>query len=124
MARSLDFLGSALMVVAGIPDAPDCERIRWSKPTLIDANNRQITNSNKTQEQINKHTETVNEIIKAKKNELIDTPHLYEILLGRNIILTNQISNLILPITLSKADIINPIIFDHDDLRFILNEPL
>lgn len=36
--------------------------------------------------------------------------------------LTNQISNLILTITLAKADIINPSIFNHGNLRSILNE--
>lgn len=64
----------------------------------------------------------VNEIVKAKNNELVDTPHLYETLLARNIILIGEISNLILTITLAKAVIINPTIFDHDDLKSIMNE--
>lgn len=122
MARSLDFLGSALKVIAGTPDASDFEKVRWSESQLIDASNKQIVINSETQEKINKLTDAVNEIIKAKKNDVVDTPHLYETLLARNRILINQISNLILTITLAKANIINPTIFEHNDLKAILNE--
>ena len=36
--------------------------------------------------------------------------------------LINEIQNLMLTITLAKANIINPTIFDHDDLKSVLIE--
>ncbi|KAH8336032.1 hypothetical protein KR074_003115 [Drosophila pseudoananassae] len=44
MARSLDFLGSILKVVAGTPDADDLSRINTNQASLIEANNRQRMN--------------------------------------------------------------------------------
>lgn len=41
MARSLDFLGSALKVVAGTPDAHDLESIKFTEVMLVVSNNRQ-----------------------------------------------------------------------------------
>jgi len=52
MARSLDFLCSALKVVAGTPDAED------------------------------KLTDTVNKIVKEKRDGLVDSGHLFETLLA------------------------------------------
>ncbi|KAH8339636.1 hypothetical protein KR074_002916 [Drosophila pseudoananassae] len=43
MARSLDFLGSILKVVAGTPDADDLSRINTNQASLIEANNRQAS---------------------------------------------------------------------------------
>lgn len=121
-ARSLDFLGTVLKVVAGTPDASDFRMIKLSESKLIDANNMQVVINTETQKQINQLTSTVNEIIKAKKANLVDTPHLYEALLARNRMLTTEIQNLILTITLARSGIVNPTIFDHNDLKSILNE--
>lgn len=117
MAVSLDFQGSPLKVIAGTPDASDFEKIRWSESQLIDASNRQLIINSETQRQVNKLTDAVNEILKAKKNNLVDPPHLYETLLARNIILINQISNLILTITLAKANIIYPTILNEHPIE-------
>jgi len=56
-------------------------------------------------------------MIKARKNDLIDTPHLFEALLARNRMLSTEIKNLILTITLAKSNIVNPTILDHADLK-------
>lgn len=70
MSRSLDFLGSALKVIAGTPDASDFEKFRCSEAKLLDANHRLIAINSETQRQINKLTDVMNEIIKTKYNEL------------------------------------------------------
>ncbi|KPU81751.1 uncharacterized protein Dana_GF27280, partial [Drosophila ananassae] len=120
IARSLDFLGTALKVVAGTPDAADLEMLNMSESRLIESNNRQVVINTETQKQINKLTDAVNEIIKAKKNNLVDTPHLYEVLLARNRMLITEIQNLMLTVTLAKSNIINPAIFNHEDLKSVL----
>lgn len=117
VARSLDFLGTALKVVAGTPDAADFLKIRITEAQLVESNSRQIAINSETQKQINKLTDTINNIIKARKNDLIDTPHLFEALLARNRMLSTEIKNLILTITLAKSNIVNPTILDHADLK-------
>ena len=62
MARSLDFLGSALKVIAGTPDVTDLEKVKLSESKLVDANNRQIVINLEIQKQINKLKDTINEI--------------------------------------------------------------
>lgn len=65
MARRMNFLGSALKVITGTPNASDFEKV-------------------------NNITDTIDEIIKARKNELVDTLRLSETLLTRNINLNKQ----------------------------------
>ena len=43
IARSLDFLWTALKVVAGTPDATDFLKIRMTEAQLVESNSRQIT---------------------------------------------------------------------------------
>jgi len=117
VAKSLDFLGTALNVVAGTPDAADFLKIRITEAQLVESNSRQIAINSETQKQINKLTDTINNIIKARKNDLVDTPHLSEALLARNRMLSTEIQHLILTITLSKSNIVNPTILDHADLK-------
>lgn len=121
-ARSINFLGSALKVIAGTPDADDLLQTRLTEQELIRANNRQIEINSRTQEQINSLTSTVNQILNVKKREEIDTAHLYETLLTRNRILTLEIQNLMIAITLAKVNVVNPAIIDSDDLEAILSK--
>jgi hypothetical protein len=121
-ARSINFLGSALTVKAGTPDADDLLQTRLTEQELIRANNRQIEINSRTQEQINSLTSTVNQILNVKKREEIDTAHLYETLLTRNRILTLEIQNLMIAITLAKVNVVNPAIIDSDDLEAILSK--
>jgi len=58
---------------------------------LIESNNRQVVIKSEIQRQINQLTDTINQIIKAKKNDFVDTPHLYEALLARNRMLIAEI---------------------------------
>jgi hypothetical protein len=117
VARSLDFLGSILKVVAGTPDASDLQKSRVVEARLIDANNRQIEINTKIQSQINKLTATVNLILKAAKASQIDSGHLYETLLARNRMLMMELQNLMLAVTLAKMNIVSPNILDHADKR-------
>lgn len=121
-ARSLDVIGRALKVIAGTPDAEDLRQIRLTENELIRENNRQIVINTHTQKQINALTLTVNEILKAQKAIQIDTSHLYETLLARNRMLTLEIENLIMAITLATANIINPVIINDGDLEVILSK--
>jgi len=119
MARSLDFLGTALKVIAGTPDAADFDMLKVSEARLIESNNRQAIINTQTQNKINELTEAVNKIIKAKQNNIVDTSHLYEVLLARNRILITEIQNVMLTVTLAKANIINPAIFNQNDLKSV-----
>lgn len=120
--RSLNFLGTALKVVAGTPDFDDFEQLKFRQTELIESNNRQIIINTKSQEEINKLTETVNSILESAKSKELDSAHLYEVLLTRNRMLTTEIQNLILAITLAKIKVINPVILDDNDLKFITQE--
>ena len=62
-SRSLNFLGSALKVIAGTPDFDDLMQIRLTEQELIQSNNRQIGINSKTQEQINALIDKVNQIL-------------------------------------------------------------
>lgn len=124
IARSLDFLGTALKVVAGTPDAADLEKIKFIEAQLVESNNKQVIVITEAQKQINALTDTVNKLIKEKRNEFVDSPHLYETLLARNRMLITEIQNIMLTITLAKSNVINPTIFDHDDLKSIFTEQL
>lgn len=77
-----------------------------------------------TQKQINRLTDTVNKILAANQQDAVDTPHLYEILLVRNIMLISEIEILMLTITLAKSKINNPSILNHNDLKIIFAEML
>lgn len=124
VARSLDFLGTALKVVAGTPDASDFEQIRFTELQLVNSNNRQVAINTKVQEQINQLTSTVNTILKAAKKSQVDSGHLYETLLARNRMLLMEMQNLMLAVTLAKINIISPNILDHADLKSVwLDEP-
>lgn len=78
LARSLDFLGTALKVVAGTPDASDLENIRITEAKLVQSNNRQISINTKIQGQFNTLTDTLNKILSMERKEHINTAHLYE----------------------------------------------
>lgn len=121
-ARSLDFLGTALKVVAGTPDASDFLKVRITEAQLVESNSKQIIINSETQKQINRLTDTINKIISSRKGDLVDTPHLFETLLARNRILNTEIQNLILTITLAKANIVNPTILDHADLKSLIEQ--
>jgi len=86
MARSLDFLGTALKVTLKCLKCPS----------------------------------PVNKIIKAKQNNIVVTSHLNDVILARNRILISEIQNVMLTVTLAKANIISPAIFNHDDLKSVL----
>lgn len=60
IARAIYFLGTALKVVAGTPDAAVLERIRITESQLIESNNRQVVINTIAQKRINELTETVN----------------------------------------------------------------
>jgi len=119
IARSLDFLGSILKVVAGTPDAGDLKKIKINEAQLISSSNRQVQINTRVQDQINQLTFTVNQILKASKDRQIDTGHLYETLLARNRMLSMELQNLMLAITLAKANIVSPNILDHADLKSV-----
>jgi len=124
VARSLDFLGSMLKVVAGTPDASDLEKIKFTEMRLVESSNRQIQINTKTQNQINQLTSTVNSILRSAKISQIDTGHLYETLLARNRMLMAELQNLMLAITLARINIVSPNILDHEDLETVwLEEP-
>jgi len=118
IARSLDFLGTALKVV-GTPDASDFLKIKITEAQLVESNSRQIIINSETQKQINRLTDTINKIINARKNDLVDTPHLFE---ARNKMLFTEIKNLILTITLAKSNIVSPTILDHADLKSLVEQ--
>jgi len=117
VARSLGFLGTALKVVAGTPDAEDFEKIKLNEFQFFNANNRQISINNKVQDQINNISATVNQLLRSAKGAQIDSGHLYDMLLSRNGMLTMELQNLLLAIALAKVNIVSPSILDHADLE-------
>lgn len=108
--------------MAGTPAASDFLKIKITEAQLVVSNSRQITIKSETQKQINKLTDTINKVIIARKNDLVDNPHLYEALLARNRMLFTEITNLILTITLAKANIVKPTILDHADLKSLVEQ--
>lgn len=120
-ARSINFIGTALKVVAGTPDADDFENLRVNQKQLIDSNNRQIEINTKIQIQIEKLTNTINTILMETKKHQIDTENLFEVLLARNRMILMELQNLILSVTLAKVNIVNPTILDQEDLNFLTN---
>jgi len=104
IVRSLDFLGTAL-------------KVEITEAQLVESNSRQIIINSDTQKHINRLTDTINKIINARKNDLVDTPHLFEAQLASNRMLFTEIQNLILTITLAKSNIVNPTILDDADLK-------
>lgn len=119
-ARSINMLGTALKIIAGTPDFDDFEGQKFRQRELINSVNEQILINTKTQDQINKLTDTVNKIIENSKPENIHTGYLYETLLARNRIIITEIETLMLSITLVKVGIINPVLLDSNDLKEIL----
>lgn len=120
-ARSLNFLGTALKVIAGTPDFDDFEKVKFQQQELINSENRQIAINTEVQEKINQLTETVNLIIKNSNTKQIDTSYLYKTLLARNRIIISEIETLISAITLAKIGVINPLILSTDDARNIID---
>ncbi|XP_032289313.1 retrovirus-related Env polyprotein from transposon gypsy isoform X1 [Drosophila virilis] len=122
--RSLDFLGTALKVVAGTPDANDFRKTELTQMQLVTASNRQISINSRMQEKINQLTDTVNRIIKSSKEKQADTGHLFETLSTRNRMIITEIGNLMLTLTLVKINVINPTIIDYSDLMNILTDQI
>lgn len=121
-ARSINFIGTALKVIAGTPDADDWEDVKLVEKQLVDSNNRQIEINTKMQIQIEKLTNAVNTVLTTERKEQIDTVKLFEILMARNRMMLMELQNLILSVTLAKANIVNPIILDQDDLKFFIKK--
>lgn len=120
-ARSINFIGSVLKIIAGTPDADDFENIKVVEKQLVDSNNRQIDINTKTQIQIEKLTNAVNSILTKTKKEQINTVTLFEIVMARNRMIIMELENLILSVTLAKTNIVNPTILDQEDLKFLIN---
>lgn len=119
-ARSINILGTALKIIAGTPDFDDFEEQKFRQKELISSVNKQILINTKTQDQINKLTDTVNKITQNSKTEQIHTGYLYETLLARNRIIIAEIETLMLTVTLAKIGIINPVLLDTKDIKEIL----
>lgn len=119
-ARSINILGTALKIIAGTPDFDDFEGQKFRQQELMDSANRQIAINTKTQNQINKLTDTVNKILENSKSLQIDTGHLYETLLARNRMIIAEIETLLLSVTLVKIGIINPVLLDSTETQQIL----
>ena len=120
-ARSLNFLGSALKVIAGTPDFEDFEKAKFKQEQLIESNNRQIDINTKINEQLRILTDTVNTIIKSEHDKRkINTEHLYETLLARNRISIITLENLILSISLAKLNIVDPAVLDSNEIHSIV----
>ena len=66
-ARTLNFLGTAIKIIAGTPDFDDFHESKFQQNKLIEAKNRQIEIITKISQQIEKLTSTVNSLISAKK---------------------------------------------------------
>lgn len=119
-ARSVNVIGTALKIIAGTPDFDDFEGLKFNQQEIMNTINGQISINRKTQEQINKLTETVNKIISITNPKQIKTDHLYEKLLARNRIIINEIEILMLSVTLAKVGVINPILLDSEDLKNVI----
>lgn len=120
-ARSLNFIGTALKIIAGTPDFDDFEDSRLKLEQLIASNDKQIQINTKIQIQIVKLTEAVNAILADTKKHQIDSGNLFEILMSRNRMVMFDLQNLMMTITLAKANITNPMILDSDDIKLLVN---
>lgn len=120
-ARSLNFIGTALKVIAGTPDFDDFEKSKFRQEQLIESNNRQIDINTKINEQLQILTNTVNSILKSEHNRnALNTEHLYETLLARNRISIINLENLILSISLAKLNIVDPAVLDSNEIHSII----
>jgi len=74
IARSLDFLGTVLKVVAGTLEGADLEMLKVSESRLIKSNNRQVVINTETQRQIKPMLSTKS--LKQKRRTWMK-PHIY-----------------------------------------------
>jgi len=74
IARSLDFLGTVLKVVAGTLEGADLEMLKVSESRLIKSNNRQVVINTETQRQIKPMLSTKS--LKQKRRTWLK-PHIY-----------------------------------------------
>lgn len=112
-ARRLNFIGTAFKIIAGTPDFDDFEDSRLKLEQLIASNDKQIQINTKIQIQIVKLTEAINGILADTKKHQIDS--------GRNRMVLFDLQNLMMTITLAKANITNPMILDNDDIKLLVN---
>ena len=123
-ARSLNFLGTALEVVAGTPDFDDFQSTKFRQEQLIEANNRQVEINTKIISQLQNLTATINGIVDVTNKINVDTEKLYlyiiilyETLLARNRIAVISIENRILSVGLAKTNIIDLAILDNEEIE-------
>lgn len=119
-ARSLNFLGTTLKIIAGTPDFDDFQGIKFHQNQLIESHNRQTEINTKINQQMQKITTAINSLISANKLNEIDSEKLYETLLARNRIIITNLQNLILSISLAKVNIVDPNILDNDEINTII----
>jgi len=80
--------------------------------------------NNTVQDQINRISTTVNQLLRSAKEYQIDTGHLYEMLLTRNRIIAMELQNVMLAVAQAKVNIVCPSIQDHADLESVWMEEL
>lgn len=119
-ARSLDFIGTALKLIAGTPDRSDFDLLTTKGDMLIQNNNRQTTINSALQDKINELTDRINKLQyeKATSNAIGgEEIVLFELMSARNSEIIFLLDQLTLSITLAKANIVNPIILDNLEIE-------
>ena len=119
-ARSLNFLGSALKVIAGTPDFDDFEETKFNQKQLMEQNDKQVEINSRINSQLQKLTLTINSVINTVNRNHIDTDKLYETILARNRISIINLNNLILSVSLAKINVIDLAILDSDELDSVI----
>ena len=122
--RSIDFLGSALKFVAGVPDHEDYMLLLTKQNFLITNNNNQIKINSAFENRINEVTsqlDTLKNAILSKINNKDNKTPYFEAIVNRNNLIINYLNNLVLSITLAKNNLINPLIFDENEMNKIID---
>lgn len=123
IARSIDFLGSALKFIAGTPDHEDFELLLTKESMLIENNNRQIRINSDLQNRINEITNLINTLRGNQTDWILKDEEtlLCENLVRRNNHIISQLNRLALSIVLAKSNIINPLILDDEEMDQAFN---
>lgn len=119
-ARSLNFLGTALKVIAGTPDFDDFNEVKTKAEQLIESHERQIDINTAVQKRINELSSVINKLTNSAKKNEIHTGHLYEAIINRNRAIITDLNNLFYSIVLAKLNVLNPSILDDQEIHKLL----
>lgn len=117
--RSIDFIGSGIKFIAGVPDHQDFLILQSEENELVRANNRQIDINNALQDKIDEITDRINNLNNLDSHQTTEFQTMTMLMTRRNRIIIDNLTNNLHSILFAKINLVNPLMFNSEELEMI-----